>query len=113
MSDCLFCKFNDGTVPVSKIYEDEQAFAVNDINPQAPVHVLIIPKKHLSMIETTTEADEALLGHLIGMARTVAQRLQLTHGYRLVINDGSDGQQSVSHIHVHLMGGRPFTWPAG
>lgn len=111
--DCLFCKIAAGTIPVTRLYEDEQVLAFPDINPQAPVHVLLIPKQHIASLAQTTKEDAALLGHLLAAAAEVAQQQGLVNGYRLVINTGADGGQTVDHLHVHLLGGRPMHWPPG
>jgi histidine triad (HIT) family protein len=110
-SDCLFCKIADGAIPSKKVFEDEIAFAIEDIRPQAPVHVLVIPKKH---VRSLAEADEkALLGHLLDAARSVAKEQKLGNGYRVVINTGANGGQTVDHLHLHLLGGRAMHWPPG
>jgi len=116
--DCLFCKIASGTIPVKHLYEDDHVLAFPDINPQAPVHILVIPKQHLASLAHATQQDAAMLGHLISTAGEVAraQNLGLTQnggGYRLVINTGPDGGQTVDHLHVHLLGGRHMTWPPG
>jgi histidine triad (HIT) family protein len=111
--DCLFCKIAAGTIPVTRLYEDEQVLAFPDINPQAPVHVLLIPKQHIASLAQTTKEDAALLGHLLAAAAEVAQQQGLVNGYRLVINTGADGGQTVEHLHIHLLGGRHMEWPPG
>ena len=111
--DCLFCKIAAGTIPVKRLHEDEVVLAFPDINPQAPVHVLVIPKRHLASHAHATGEDTAMLGHLMGEAVKIAQSLGLENGYRLVINTGPDGGQTVDHLHVHLLGGRPMGWPPG
>jgi histidine triad (HIT) family protein len=116
--DCLFCKIASGAIPVKRLYEDDHVLAFPDINPQAPVHILLVPKKHLASLAHATPEDAAMLGHLISTAGEVArtQNLGLTQnggGYRLVINTGPDGGQTVDHLHVHLLGGRPMGWPPG
>jgi histidine triad (HIT) family protein len=111
--DCLFCKIAAGTIPVTRLYEDQQVLAFPDINPQAPVHVLVIPKQHVTSIAHTTKVDEAMLGHLLAAAAEVAKLQALGDGYRLVINTGQDGGQTVEHLHVHLLGGRHMGWPPG
>ena len=112
-SDCLFCKIVAGTIPVTRSYEDEQVIAFRDINPQAPVHVLVIPKQHIASLAQTSADDAALLGHLLAAAREIAQQQGLAAGYRLVINTGADGGQTVEHLHIHLLGGRHMEWPPG
>jgi len=116
--DCLFCKIATGTIPVKRLYEDDQVLAFPDINPQAPVHILLIPKKHLASHAHATAEDTAMLGHLFAAAVEVAreQNLGVTQnggGYRMVINTGPDGGQTVDHLHVHLLGGRHMAWPPG
>jgi histidine triad (HIT) family protein len=112
-SDCLFCKIAAGTIPVTRLFENEQLLAFPDIHPQAPVHILIIPKQHFASLAHTTPSDTRLLGHLLTAAAEVAQQQGLAKGYRLVINTGPDGGQTVSHLHVHLLGGRHMNWPPG
>ncbi|MEZ6195300.1 MAG: histidine triad nucleotide-binding protein [Planctomycetota bacterium] len=109
----LFQKILDGEIPGDLLHEDDHCGAFRDINPQAPVHVLIVPRRPIPAIEDMTEDDERLVGHLFLVATRVARALGLDNGYRLVINDGEDGQQTVPHLHVHLIGGRPLTWPPG
>jgi histidine triad (HIT) family protein len=111
--DCLFCKIAAGTIPAQRLYEDEQVLAFPDINPQAPVHVLLIPKQHLTSHAHATPEDTAMLGNLLAAAGQVAQSQNLDNGYRLVVNTGPDGGQTVSHLHVHLLGGRHLGWPPG
>lgn len=112
-TDCLFCKIAAGTIPVNRLYEDEQVLAFPDIAPQAPTHVLLIPKKHLASHAHASAEDEQLLGHLLSAAGDLARQLGLEGGYRMVINTGDDGGQTVSHLHLHLLGGRHMTWPPG
>ena len=111
--DCLFCKIAAGTIPVKRLHEDEQVLAFPDINPQAPVHVLLIPKRHLTSHAHATPGDTAMLGSLLAVASEVAQAQGLENGYRLVVNTGPDGGQTVGHLHVHLLGGRHLGWPPG
>ena len=111
--DCLFCKIAAGEIPVKRLFEDEQVLAFPDIHPQAPVHVLVIPKQHLASMAQTTKDDEAMLGHQLAAAAEVAKLQGLGNGYRLVINTGPDGGQTVEHLHVHLLGGRHMDWPPG
>jgi len=113
MHDCLFCKIAAGDIPVTRLYEDEQVLAFPDIHPQAPVHILIIPKLHLQSLDETTAENSPLLGHLLTTAAEIARQQSLTHGYRTVINTGPDGGQTVGHLHVHLLGGRAMHWPPG
>jgi len=109
----IFQRIIDREVPAEIVYEDELCLAFRDINGQAPTHILIIPKQAIPSLAEATEADEPLLGHLLGAARKVAEQQQLTEGYRTVINCGRHGGQSVNHLHVHLLGGRPLSWPPG
>ena len=110
----IFQKIIDREIPAQLVHEDDHCIAIHDVNPQAPVHVLIIPKKGLTRVGEATAADQALLGHLLLTAAAVAKKLGLAEsGYRLVINNGRDGGESVPHFHVHLLGGRPLAWPPG
>lgn len=112
--DCLFCKMVDREIDADIVYEDEHVLAFNDINPQAPTHVLIIPKKHIATLNDIEETDLALIGRLQFIAAKLAeQRGFAEQGYRVVMNCNEEGGQTVYHIHMHLMGGRRFTWPAG
>jgi len=110
---CLFCKIASGEIPSAKVYEDDTTLAFNDIDPKAPTHVLIIPRNHIPSHAHAAPQDEAILGHLLQVAGEVARTKNLTNGYRLVINTGADGGQTVDHLHVHLLGGRPMHWPPG
>jgi histidine triad (HIT) family protein len=110
----IFQKIIDREIPAKIAHEDERCIAIHDVNPQAPVHVLVIPKKHLARVGEATAADQALLGHLLLTAAAVAKKLGVAEsGYRLVINNGRDGGESVPHLHVHLLGQRPLAWPPG
>jgi len=109
----IFTKIIQREIPADIVYEDDQALAFRDINPKAPVHVLVIPKREIASLAEAGDGDAALLGHLLIAARKVAEQLGLTGGYRTVINCGADGGQTVDHIHVHLLGGRPLGWPPG
>ena len=111
MENCLFCRIVSGEIPSSKVYEDEKVLAFRDIEPQAPVHVLVIPKQHFDSI---LEADPETVGYMQTIVVKLAKELGIDEsGFRLVVNTGKDGQQSVKHLHFHLMAGREFTWPAG
>jgi histidine triad (HIT) family protein len=113
-SNCIFCRIIAGEIPSKKAYEDELAFAFHDINPQAPTHVLIIPKKHIASLNEASKDDQALLGHLTLVASKLAEQLGVVAGgYRTVINTGTGAGQSVWHIHIHLLGGRVMGWPPG
>ena len=109
----IFQRIIDREIPADIVYEDELSLAFRDINGQAPTHILIIPKQAIPSLAESTDEDTPLLGHLLMVARKVAVQLQLTDGYRTVINSGRDGGQSVNHLHVHLLGGRPLGWPPG
>jgi histidine triad (HIT) family protein len=113
MAENIFLKIIQRTIPAKIIHEDEWSLAFHDINPQAPVHVLIIPKKEIRTLDDATDEDQSLLGHLLLVARKLARQLQLDQGYRLVINCREQGGQTVPHLHVHLLGGRAMTWPPG
>ena len=112
-ADCLFCRIAAGEIPATKVHEDDLVFAIRDINPQAPTHVLVIPRAHVVSAADLTEADAPLLGRLFSVAAGLARSEGLDGGWRLVSNVGSDGGQSVAHLHVHLLGGRPMSWPPG
>ena len=114
MEDCLFCKIVRKEIPSNIIYEDDKSLAFNDINPQAPTHILVIPKKHIRSLVESEDSDKELLGHLTQVARNIANEKDLSgKGFRLVLNSGLEAGQSVWHIHFHLMGGRKMTWPPG
>ena len=114
MEDCLFCKIVDKTIPAELIFEDEKIVAFNDINPQAPVHVLIIPKEHFASLNDIPEEKKELLSHILLRARRIAQNIGIKEkGYRIVLNTGKESGQEVFHIHFHLLGGRRMTWPPG
>ncbi len=113
-NDCLFCRILAGEVPSTKVYEDPTTYAFSDINPQAPTHVLIIPKEHIDSLNDASQSDESLLGHLIRLAPKIANQMGIAEsGYRTVINTGEAAGQSVGHLHVHLLGGRSLAWPPG
>ena len=109
----IFQKIIDRQIPADIVFEDDQCLAFRDIHPQAPTHVLIIPRKPIPSLAQATDEDRALLGHLLLVARNLAVQLQVPNGYRTVINCGPDGGQSVDHLHIHLLGGRPLSWPPG
>lgn len=114
MSKTIFQKIIDGEIPAKLAHEDEHCIAIHDINPQAPVHVLVIPKKPIARIGEASAADQAVLGHLLLTGAALAKTLGVAEsGYRLVINHGRDGGESVPHLHVHLLGKRPLAWPPG
>ena len=111
--DCLFCKIIEGSIPAAKVHEDEQCVAIEDINPQAPTHILVIPKRHIATVPDLAPEDAALVGHLHLKAADIARERGLTDGFRLVFNCNAGAGQSVYHIHLHLLGGRTFGWPPG
>ncbi len=111
--DCLFCKIVAGTIPAVRLHDDDLSLAFADIHPQAPTHVLVIPRQHLASTAHATARDAALLGHLLATAAHIAATQGLAKGYRLVINTGENGGQTVDHLHIHLLGGRPMHWPPG
>ncbi|XP_059155730.1 adenosine 5'-monophosphoramidase HINT1-like isoform X2 [Physella acuta] len=111
--DTIFGKIIRGEIKTNFLYEDEQCVAFNDIAPQAPVHFLVVPKKQIVKLSDAQDSDEQLLGHLLIVAKTVAKEQGLDKGFRIIINDGKDGGQSVYHIHIHVTGGRQMEWPPG
>lgn len=114
MADCLFCKFVSGQIKPNTVFENADYLAFRDINPQAPTHVLIIPKRHIATLNDLTQADAGLVGGMYLAAAEIAKKEGIAAtGYRTVFNCGPHAQQSVFHIHLHLMGGRQFTWPPG
>ena len=112
-ADCLFCRIAAGEIPATKVHEDDEVFAIRDIHPQAPTHVLVLPVRHVASAADLTEADASLLGRLFAVAAKLARDEGLDGGWRLVTNVGRDGGQSVDHLHLHLLGGRQLTWPPG
>lgn len=112
MSDTIFGKIINREIPADIIHEDDQALAFRDVNPQAPVHFLVIPKKPIPKLSDATEEDQALLGHLLLVANRVAKEQGL-EDFRLNVNNGAGASQTVFHLHVHVLGGRPFAWPPG
>lgn len=113
MTDTLFQQIIDKEIDATIVYEDTQCIAFHDIMPQAPIHILVIPKKSITQLSECQEDDKALLGHLIITANNIAKDLNIADGYRLVINNGAKAGQSVFHLHLHLLGGRIMTWPPG
>ena len=112
--DCLFCKFADGRIKPATVYEDEKVLAFRDINPQAPTHVLIIPKKHVASVDELEGEDAALVGRLFLVAKRIAREGGIAEsGYRIAVNNGAGAGQSVFHLHLHLLGGRRMSWPPG
>jgi histidine triad (HIT) family protein len=112
-ASCLFCRILRGEIPSKKVYEDENVFAFEDINPQAPTHVLIIPKKHFAGLKEARVEDAELIGQCHLVAAEIARERKIEHGYRTVLNVGPGAGQSVFHLHVHLLGGRHLSWPPG
>ena len=112
MENCLFCRIISKEIPSSVVYEDDEILAFNDITPQAPVHILLIPKLHISSTEEITEDNKQIAGRIIAAASAIAKQKGL-EGYRLVFNSGESAGQSVFHLHCHLLGGRDFSWPPG
>ena len=113
-NDCLFCKIIDGEIPSDLIHQDERCVAIRDTNPQAPTHVLVLPREHMESLDEASVRDEALLGHLLRVAARIAHAEgHGESGYRTVINTGAGAGQSVFHLHVHVLGGRPMNWPPG
>lgn len=111
--DCIFCKIAAGEIPSTKVYEDDTVVAFNDLDPQAPVHVLIIPKEHIASAAEINESNSAVVAHIFEVAAKIAAEKWLKDGFRIVNNCGDSAGQSVKHLHFHLMGGRDFGWPAG
>jgi histidine triad (HIT) family protein len=111
--DCIFCKIAAGTIPSKKLFEDDEVYAFADIDPKAPFHALIIPREHIESLADAAANHQALLGHMHLTAAELARTHGLTKGYRVVINTGEDGGQTVSHLHLHLLGGRAMHWPPG
>ena len=107
--DCLFCKIIKGEIPSGKVYEDSICYAFRDINPQAPVHVLIVPKEHIASADEVTETNASLVAHIFSVIPTVAKEVGLVSGYRVITNVGEDGCQSVKHLHFHLLGGKKLS----
>jgi histidine triad (HIT) family protein len=113
-ADCLFCKIIAGEIPSSKVYEDGVCYAFNDLSPQAPTHILIVPRRHVDSLDKATGAEKDMLGHLMLTAAEIAREKGFAEdGYRVVINTNDHGGQTVFHLHVHLLGGRPFIFPPG
>jgi histidine triad (HIT) family protein len=113
MTDCLFCRIIQGEIPSKKVYEDEHTYAFEDLNPKAPTHVLIVPKKHVADLKEAKLEDAELIGRCHLVAAEIARQRGIEQGYRTVLNVGPDSGQSVFHLHVHLIGGRKMTWPPG
>jgi histidine triad (HIT) family protein len=110
---CIFCKIVQGEIPATILYEDDRAMAFADLNPQAPVHLLVIPREHIESLAQMEESQSTLVGHLHWVAAKLAKQHGLHNGFRTVMNTGSDGGQTVFHLHVHVLGGRQMHWPPG
>jgi histidine triad (HIT) family protein len=113
MPQCIFCKIAAGEIPASIVHQDDLAVAFEDLNPQAPTHVLIIPRKHFVSLDDATPEDAAVIGHIHMIAAKIAAMRKITAGYRTVLNNGAGAGQSVLHLHLHVLGGRPMQWPPG
>ena len=114
MDDCIFCKIAAGEIPSTRVFEDDVCVAFNDLSPQAPTHILIIPRDHIDSLDTAVSANKESLGHLLLTAAEIAREKGFADdGYRVVINTNADGGQTVFHLHVHLLAGRPFVFPPG
>jgi histidine triad (HIT) family protein len=114
MSDCLFCKIARKEIPATPVYEDEEMFVINDINPQAPLHALVIPRRHIATLNELSAEDDGLVGAMMRRAAAVAaERGYAARGFRTVFNTNAESGQSVFHIHLHVLGGRTLTWPPG
>ena len=114
MTDCLFCRIVSGEIPASIVYQDERVVAFRDINPQAPVHVLLIPRRHIGTLNDLSPADDGIVGEMVRRAAAIAGELGVSErGYRTVFNCNADAGQTVFHIHLHLLGGRKMAWPPG
>jgi histidine triad (HIT) family protein len=111
--NCVFCNIVDGQIPSTAVFEDDLVYAFADLHPQAPVHVLIVPREHIASMQETDQSKQAILGRLHWAAAEIARRRGLGNGYRVVVNTGEDGGQTVDHLHLHLLGGRPMAWPPG
>jgi len=112
-ADCIFCKIGRKEIPAKHIYDDAEIFAFDDIHPQSPTHMLICPRKHLVSLSDADDADAAMLGKMLLVAKRLAGERRLSAGYRVVINNGAEAGQSVDHLHVHVLGGRAMRWPPG
>jgi histidine triad (HIT) family protein len=114
MADCIFCRIIAGEIPSTRVYQDDAVYAFRDINPAAPSHILVVPRRHIATLDDANDGDAALLGSLMTTARTLAREEGLVEGgYRVVINVGAGAGQSVFHIHLHVLGGRALAWPPG
>ena len=111
--DCIFCKIANGEISATKVYEDESVVAFNDLEPQAPTHILVIPKEHISSAKEVTEENSKVIAHIFEVIAKLSKELKMDDGFRVVNNCGDSAGQTVKHIHFHLLSGRNFTWPAG
>ena len=109
----IFKRIIDGEISANLVHEDEHCLAFHDLNPQAPTHVLVIPRKEIASVDTIEDEDQATIGHMWCVIRDIAKKLELSDGYRVVVNCGQEGGQSVDHLHYHILGGRQMTWPPG
>lgn len=113
MSDCIFCMIANGDIPSDIVYQDEEIVAFKDNAPQAPAHVLVVPRRHIASLDETSAEDSAVLAHIMLKIKEIAASQGMNNGYRVVINCGEDGQQTVKHLHFHVLGCRKMTWPPG
>ncbi|WAM32845.1 histidine triad nucleotide-binding protein [Caldicellulosiruptor morganii] len=114
MNNCIFCKIVEKQIPSELVYEDELVCAFKDINPTAPVHILVVPKQHIESLNEIEDNHKQLIGHVFIVAKLLADKFEIKEkGFRIVVNCGQDGGQTVNHLHFHLLGGRKFSWPAG
>jgi len=114
MTECIFCKIINGEIPAKIIHQDEKVIAFDDLNPQAPIHKLIVPRQHIATLNDVNPKDKEIMGHMLYIAKQLADELNIAEqGYRTLINCNADGGQVVFHIHLHLLGGRPMHWPPG
>lgn len=113
MSDCIFCKLANGEIPTDIVYQDDLITCFRDADPQAPVHILMVPRIHVASLDDLGEEHKELMGHMMLKIKEVANKEGLENGYRAVINCGEDGQQTVQHLHIHILGRRKMTWPPG
>ena len=113
MEDCVFCKIIDGKIPAKKVYEDDKTLAFYDLDPKAPTHILVIPKKHIKSAAEINSDNSGYIGHCFKVIAKLSKEMQLDNGFRVVTNCGDSAGQSIKHIHFHLLAGRDFTWPPG
>ena len=113
MADCIFCMIGKREIPSNVVYEDDKLICFHDLEPQAPVHVLVIPKKHIESLDDAKDEDRELMGHIMVTIKEIAAQLGLENGYRVVSNNGEDAFQTVKHLHFHILGKRKLTWPPG